>query len=203
MSKSSPRSASRSRFVGLAIALFFGIGLIVSQFYFLNGARAAGSFGTGNIVVYRVGDGAAALNANATAVFVDEYTPAGVLVQSIPLPTTVNGAQKRLTASGTATSEGFITRSVDGNYLALPGYDAAVTTASVATSSSATVTRVIGRIDSAGNVDTSTALSDAITGGNPRGAVTTNGADMWISGTASSGIRYATLGATTSTAVNN
>src|ERR1043166_9690103 len=54
-------------------------------------------FTSGNLVVYRVGDGSAPLSANAAAVFVDEYTPAGVLVQSITLPTAVNGSNKRLT----------------------------------------------------------------------------------------------------------
>ena len=36
----------------------------------------------------------------AAPVFVDEFNPAGNLVQSIPLPTAVNGNQRRLTASG-------------------------------------------------------------------------------------------------------
>ena len=161
----------------------------------------AASFTPGNLVVYRVGDGAAALNSNATAVFLDEYTPAGVLVQSIALPTTVSGANKRLVGSGTSTSEGLLTRSADGQYLVLAGYDAALGTASITTSTSATVNRVIGRVDALGNVDTSTALTDAISGGNPRGAASTNGTDLWISGSAGGAIRYATLGATASTSL--
>src|SRR5438128_598176 len=78
------------------------------------GARAAGVFTQGNVVVYRVGDGSAGLASSATAVFLDEYTTGGILVQSIPFPTTVNGTNKRLTASGTATSEGLMTLSSDG-----------------------------------------------------------------------------------------
>ena len=43
-------------------------------------------------------------------------------------------------------------------------------------------------------------MTDAISGGNPRGAASTNGTDLWISGTsAAGGVRYATLGNTTST----
>src|SRR5689334_10758602 len=94
----------------------------------------ASSFASGDIVVYRVGDGSAALGSAATAVFLDEYTPAGVLVQSIALPTAVSGLNKRLVASGTATSEGLLTRSADGQYLILAGYDAALGTASITTS---------------------------------------------------------------------
>jgi hypothetical protein len=39
------------------------------------------------------------------------------------------------------------------------------------------VNRVIGRVDATGAVDISTALGDAISGGNPRGAASTNGID--------------------------
>src|SRR3954471_6125404 len=85
--------------------------------------RATGGFTLGNLVVYRVGDGSAALGSGATAVFLDEYTTAGALVQSIPMPTTVNGVQKRLTASGSATTEGFLTQSADGRFIVLTGYD--------------------------------------------------------------------------------
>ena len=42
----------------------------------------AASFTPGNIVVYRVGDGVAALTNNGNAVFIDEYTPAGAFVQA-------------------------------------------------------------------------------------------------------------------------
>jgi predicted extracellular nuclease len=158
---------------------------------------------SGNVVVYRVGDGSAGLTANATAVFLDEYaTSGGPVVQSIAMPTTVNGSNKRLTASGTATTEGLMTRSADGNYLLLPGYDVATGTTTITTSTSATVNRVIGRVNSVGTIDTTTALTDAISGGNPRGASSSNGTDLYISGTsAGGGIRYAAFGATTSTSL--
>lgn len=158
------------------------------------------SFSPGNLVIYRPGDGAAALGSNGTAVFLDEYTTGGVLVQSIPVPTTTVGAQRRLVCSGSATTEGYLTRSDDGQYVVFSGYDAALGAASIATSTSATVPRVIGRVAANATIDTTTALTDAISGGNPRSAASTNGTDLWISGTSSGGgIRYATLGATTST----
>ncbi len=100
---------------------------------------AAASFSAGNLVVYRVGTGAAALNNASTAVFLDEYTPSGTLVQSIPLPTADSGANQTLTAAGNATSEGLLTRSTDGSYIVLTGYDVAPGTASVAGTASATV----------------------------------------------------------------
>jgi len=158
---------------------------------------------SGNLVIYRVGTGAAALNANATAVFLDEYaTSGGSPVQSIAMPTADSGANQTLTASGSASSEGLLTRSTDGNYLVLTGYDAAVGTASITTSGSSTLSRVIGRVSAAGTVDTTTAITDVTSGatsaGNPRSAVSTNGTDLWMDSSVN-GIRYTTLGSTTST----
>ena len=58
----------------------------------------ATTFTPGNIVVYRIGDGTTTLTSAASAVFLDEYSPAGVIAQSIPLPTAVNGADRALTS---------------------------------------------------------------------------------------------------------
>lgn len=46
----------------------------------------AAPFTSGNVVVYRVGTGAGSLVNTGSAVFLDEFTPVGVLVQSIALP---------------------------------------------------------------------------------------------------------------------
>src|SRR5436190_19190905 len=75
----------------------------------------------GDLMIYRVGDGVAGLSSSATAVFIDEYTTSGTFVQSFPMPTTASGANKRLVASGTASSEGLLSRSADGQYLLIPG----------------------------------------------------------------------------------
>lgn len=64
------------------------------------------AFTPGNLVIYRVGDGANTLTNTGNAVFLDEYTTAGVLVQSVPMPTTASGSNVPFIASGTATSEG-------------------------------------------------------------------------------------------------
>ena len=176
------------RFASSFVVLFFAVTL--------HGA----AFTPGNLVVYRQGDGAAALGSAGTAIFLDEYTTAGALVQSIAVPTTTVGAQRRVVCSGSATSEGFLTRSVDGQYVVFTGYDAALATAAITGSTSATVPRVIGRVDANGNLDTTTALTDAISGGNPRSATSTNGTDLWIAGS-TGGARYAALSATTSTSL--
>ena len=163
---------------------------IFTLLFLFIGFNSFAQFTQGNLVVYRVGDGSAALTSAATAVFLDEYSPSGTLVQSIPMPTAVAGANKRITASGSATSEGLITRSVDRKYLVFAGYDAAVGTAAVNGTTSATVNRVVGRIDATEALDATTAFTDFPTGGNMRGVASTNGTDFWATGSVG-GVRYA------------
>lgn len=189
MSKSTVQSASRSRYTLLLVLGFIAVVILTQQVYFAIRVRAFSPFTAGNVVVYRVGDGAAALGSTATAVFLDEYTPAGVLVQSIALPTTTSGLNRRLTATGNATTEGLMTRSVDGQYLILAGYDTTIGT--TVPGSAATINRVVGRVDASGNINTTTALNDP--SANVRGAASTNGTDLWIS-CSSNGSRYSTLG---------
>lgn len=159
------------------------------------------AFTAGNVVVYRVGTGPGGLNSNATAVFLDEFTPTGALVQSIAMPVTVNGSNKRLTAVGNSTAEGFLSRSANGQFLLVPGYDAPLVPGSISSTQWSAINRVIGRVDAAGNVDTTTALADSGLNANPRGATSTNGTDLWIT-SAGAGIRYASFGSTTSSPVS-
>src|SRR5690349_24931066 len=98
--------------------------LVITGLGVLPAAQAAG-FTPGDIVVVRLGDGATALSGTAAPVFLDEYTPSGTLVQTIPLPTSAAGANKRLTMSGSATTEGALALSDDGIYHTLAGYGAA------------------------------------------------------------------------------
>ncbi|MEP6849223.1 MAG: hypothetical protein ABI999_10235 [Acidobacteriota bacterium] len=166
---------------------------------------SAEAFTPGNLVVCRVGDGSSVLGSRAAPVFIDEYTPAGVFVSSLAMPTSANGANMRLTVSGTAQAECQITRSADGRFILVPGYNAPLDLVGFQASSATDVARVIGRMDWNATVSTATALSDALDGGSVRGAASTNGTDMWISGNGTgngvSAVRYAVFGSTTSTPV--
>lgn len=182
------------------VASFFSYGQSVQN-------RTAAAFTSGNVVVVRVGDGAAALPTGGTAVptFLDEYNAAGTLVQSIALPTTASGSNKRFTLAGTSTTEGVISRSVNGQYLLLGGYDAAAGTVGVntgTTGTSATVNRVVAIVDAGGNVNTSTALSDAFNSAAIRSVASDNGTNLWLVG-GNEGVRYTTAGSTTSTIVSS
>src|ERR1043165_9483961 len=105
----------------------------------------------GDLVIYRVGDGSAALGTTATAVFLDEYTITGTLVQSLALPTTGGSA---LTAVGNASTEGIISRSQDGSTLIYTGYRKAAGGTSPASDTYITTPRVIGTLTTAGIADT-------------------------------------------------
>jgi hypothetical protein len=94
------RSTFQNRFLLLLV-----LGLLITvagSFVLLSRNAQAAAFTSGNLVIYRVGDGGSALGGAATAVFLDEYTTSGGSpVQSIAMPTVVNASKnKRLTASG-------------------------------------------------------------------------------------------------------
>lgn len=172
-------------------------------------AVAQAPFTLGNLVVVSVST-ASGVTSN---LWLDEYTPAGVFVQSLPLPAATSGLQRQISIRGTAASEGFLNVSTNGLYLLLAGYDAPAGTASTAieASTAASINRVVARVGIDGSVDTSTALTDAFDGsttfqGNVRAVASDDGARFWVSGTgqgSSGGIRHVTaLGDSTSAFLN-
>ncbi|MGY3090026.1 hypothetical protein ACVWYF_003074 [Hymenobacter sp. UYAg731] len=162
----------------------------------------ANPFTPGNIVIARVGDGSASIaNAAATAVFLDEYTPAGVLVQSVALPTSVSSTGRSLTAAGNAPTELGLSRTGNGRNLVLAGYGAVPGTAAVATSLATDVARVVGVISPSGNIDTSTGLGDAFDGANVRAVASPDGVSFYVVGS-DSGVEYTTLGAFSPTRID-
>ncbi len=167
------------------------------------GLSASASFASGltagDILVYQVGNGTTSLTSAAAPVFLDEYTTSGTLVESIAVPTTsVNGGNQALTESGSASSDGLLTLSPNGQYVTFTGYDAAVGTTSVVNGSS---NRTIGIIGASGVVNTTTS-ANIDSGNNIRSAVTSNGTALWSAGS-SGGVYALTAGSSTATLVNN
>jgi hypothetical protein len=178
------------------------------------GVGGAGQGGSGGaaaeptFAVLRVGDGAAALTNAATAAFVEKRTLDGSLFASganpLALPTAAQGAMAPLTFSGTASSEGGLSLSADGEYLVLAGYGAVPGTATVASTSAASVPRVVARIDGALAIDTTTQLNAAFDGNNVRGATSADGAGFWVSGNGSGGtggVHWVPFGTTSGTQI--
>lgn len=153
----SPKTVKRSRFIKKSSCIHGAIEKFEPRVLF-------SAFQPGDVVVYRVGTGAAALSSASTAVFIDEYTPSGTLVQSIALPTTASGSNNPLTASGTATSEGNLTLSQNGQSLLLTGYDAGTGVASIA-STNTTTTGTITRATAASPSVLTTASTLGMTNG--------------------------------------
>ncbi|HEX6432384.1 MAG TPA: T9SS type A sorting domain-containing protein, partial [Niastella sp.] len=129
------------------------------------------------------------------------------LVQSVAMPVAVSGSNDILTAAGNGNTEGLLTLSTNGQYLVLTGYNAPVGTIGVGGTPSDQWSRTIGLVKYDATINTSTALTDLSSGAFVRCAVSTNGSDIWAcgAGTANStgGVRYATVGATTSTQLNS
>ena len=207
-----PARRPRARLHGALLMLVAGAAVLVPAAPSIAATRivpaASGDvFSPGDVVVYRVGTGSAALGSGSTAVFLDEYGPSGgsspAYTLAMPASTT-SATSNALTASGSASSEGLVTLSPNSQYLALTGYDAAAGSVakSVSSTSSTTTPRTVGIVNEAGDVDTSTALTDFANGNNPRSAVTEDGQEVWVGG-AAGGIRYATDGASTSTTLND
>ncbi len=173
-----------------AISPFTAAGLAL---LFAASAASASDFTPGNLVVVRVGAGTIALSNAATDVFLDEYSPTGTLIQSIAMPTTPAGPNHAFTNSGTASSEGALSISSDGNYFLLAGYDAAVGTPAVSSSLTLTVPRAIARVTAhTASIDTTTTTT-SFDANNIRAVVSTSGTNFWAVGS-TTGVVHTTLG---------
>jgi hypothetical protein len=167
-----------------------------------SGAKCAPTF-----LAVRAGDGTQALSTTSTAAFVERrQIDTGALVKTIALPIAANGNQRPLSLSGLTAREGVISLSVDGRYASLLGYATPPgATTSVSTSPTASVNRVVGRIDARDNVDTSTALTTAFTSNNARAAVSVDGTAFWAAGAgsgAAAGLHYIAFGTAGGTQVS-
>ena len=155
-------------------------------------------FTAGNLAILRYGNGITSLGSSQTVpVYIDEYTPAGQLVKSIEMPNLPNGANRRLTAIGSATTEGLTTLSPDGQYLAVVGYDADPYTK---LDSLTTKDRVVGIVQGNRSVNTSTTLP--VSSARIRNAVTSDGNKIWVLGNnPTNGLYYTTLGSSSPVAL--
>lgn len=143
-------------------------------------SQARADFNSGNLVVLRLGDGSATVTDAAQALYLDEYNiTTGALVASHALPSSGAGA---ITLSGAGDHDGHLNFSADGQYLLLGGYRADAGTGNPVPQSAATVNRVIGRVDSNWNADTSTALTDAFDQGSINAVLSDNGQRFWVAG---------------------
>ena len=150
--------------VSLSLVLVFIFGLVAATQASGTLGRAAlapqAAFTQGNIVVARVGAGAVLTPNAAAPVFLDEFSTAGTLVQTVAVTRTLPG-HRRFTVNGTIVAEAALNRSTNGQFLTLAGYDAAVGNANISSgTNSSLVNRVVARVDANGLVDTTTVITE-------------------------------------------
>lgn len=145
-------------------------------------AAAAAQITPGNLVVVSVGTGTGALSSASTPVVVRELTTSGSLVQTIALPTAAAAPHWPLTLAGSSGGEGLITQSKEGNHLILAGYGAPPGIPAVASTASGAVPRVIAVLGLDGQIDTSTALANAHSGGSIASAWSWSGYEFYTAG---------------------
>ncbi len=126
----------------------------------------------GNILVERVGTGAAALTSAATSVFLDEFNTSGALQQSLSMT---------VTASGTATSEGLLNRTADAGAVLVPGYGAVVGTAGVKGLNATAAPREANVVAAYGSVVRTPTAGSLLGGDNVRSAASAHTTDIYLS----------------------
>lgn len=150
-------------------------------------SRAQAQFIPGNLVIARVGDGTQTLANTGNSVFLDQFTTGGSLVNTLPIP---DSGAASLIWSGTATSEGALTRSADGTLLTIAGYNTARPFGSSLTaSSSAVVPRGLGVINAAGTYSLAVTTTTNFSANNVRAGITDGANNFWAAG-ANSGTPY-------------
>jgi len=163
----------------------------------------AQTFTPGNLVVVQNGDGAQTLGNTGNAVFLDQITTAGTLVNRVAIPT--NGPVSLLQV-GNSITEGRLSLTPDGHKLVLGGYNVSFSSTNGAlTGASATYPRGIATVDANGNYALSATTPSLITGANIRGVCSDGNTNFWAMGS-SGGMVYLGTGtpvALTGTVLNS
>ncbi len=174
-------------------------GVIVSQNSYAGGSGTT-QFIPGNLAVLRAGDGVESLSSHGNSIYVDQFTTNGTLVSSIAIP---DNATNALLTSGSASSEGALTRSTDRRLLLIAGYNIAYTnsSSSLANASSASVPRALGVLDIAENFAIVATTTNQYSGNNIRSGTTDGMGNYWGAG-ANSGTFYLGDGPTNTVQTN-
>src|SRR5579864_8223128 len=137
-------------FMKSTVRIIRSAALIAAAVFTGGGAFAAliQPFVQGNLVVDRVGDGSAALGGNGTGIFLDQYTPGGAFVSTVPVPT--NGPNQFVDV-GNSTTEGFLSVNPLGTNLVLAGYNVPLGTTAPNSANASVDPRAIGTVDYNGN----------------------------------------------------
>jgi len=155
-------------------------------------AQITPGFQPGNLIVLRVGNKNTTLANTGDPLFLDLFTPKGVLTNSVTIP---DNGPTSLIIGGTASSEGAISRSANSNFIVMVGYNTDYPyTSSLANSASAAVPRGIATIDFNGAYAFITNTPTEFSGNNIRSGASDGSNNFWAAG-ATSGTVYLGLAA--------
>ena len=226
----------------LSVQRIFAVGLLIAATTPMASAGPLTSFTTGDLVIDTTANPGISNPSNptnintASPITLQEFNlgiggTTASFVGGLTLPQAQNGANSPISGEYGSGSEGFLTLSVNRQYLTLMGYGVVATTFNAApvttygntalaqtTSLTAaqqtgtiytTVPRVVALVGANGSVDTTTALTGVFNTNNPRSVVTVDGSSFYVSGQGASktdstqGVFYALKGATTATPIDN
>jgi len=178
--------------------------LVSQNVYAIN--LSSNAFAAGNLAVVRVGNGTESLSSHGNSVFIDQFTTNGALIGSVAVP---NGGTNGFIISGSASSEGGLTRSPDGRLLVLAGYRIALTNAallssSLANGSSTNAPRGLMAVDVTGTCGLVGVVTNQFSGNNIRGGATDGRGNYWGAGAVSGTYYFGDgAGATVQSVVKN
>jgi hypothetical protein len=138
----------------------------------------------GNLVVLRAGNGVETPSSHGNSIFIDQFTTNGTLVSTIAIP---NNDTNSLLISGSATSEGALTRSADGRLLLFAGYRIALSNAaalpmSLANTNSIAAPRALGMLDLSGGYTIVAQTTNQYSLNNIRAGATDGRGNYWGAG---------------------
>ena len=139
-------------------------------------------FQPGNLVILRLGDPTQFLVNSGNTIYLDEYTRSGALMRSVTVP---DNGSTALILSGTAATEGGLTRSLDGRELALIGYctnRGSTLSGSLSSQTGASVPRGVATVDAFGNYNLLETSLPLYSGTNPRCVIGDGTNNFWTAG---------------------
>ncbi len=158
-------------------------GLFLLSILMFQSGNVCAQFTAGNLVVEQIGDGTALASGYAAKVKLLEFSPSGTVCNNTSFfesTGTPSSSPYNLVESNSATSNGNISLSTDKAFVVVSGYNAPYNTASIASSTSATYGRTIGKATSTGVLQTNGTFN-ALTGNNYR-SIASNGSVYYLAG---------------------
>jgi hypothetical protein len=160
-----------------------GNGALISKNKYA-GSSTSNQLTAGNLAVLRIGDGVETLGSQGNSLFIDQFTTNGALVSTVVIPDNDTNA---LLVSGSASSEGALTRSADGRLLVFGGYNIALTNAatlstSLASASATNVPRALGVLDVLGSFALVAVTTNQYSLNNMRAGTTDGQGNYWGAG---------------------